>query len=54
MHAAGVGIGDRALDEHGPLTRGNEGEVVTQFDMSAITEVGLLKMVRFWIGHCSQ
>ncbi len=44
VHAAGVVIGDRALDEHVPLTRGNEGEVVTQFDMSAITEVGLLKM----------
>lgn len=44
VHAAGVVIGDRALDEHVPLTRGNEGEVVTQFDMGAITEVGLLKM----------
>jgi len=37
-------IGDRPLDEHIPLTRGNEGEVVTQYDMGAITEVGLLKM----------
>lgn len=44
IHAAGVVIGDRALDEHLPLTRGNEGEVVTQYDMGAITEVGLLKM----------
>ncbi len=44
IHAAGVVIGDRALDEHVPLTRGNEGEVVTQYDMGAITEVGLLKM----------
>ncbi len=44
VHAAGVVIGDRALDEHVPLTRGNEGEVVTQYDMSAITDVGLLKM----------
>ncbi len=44
VHAAGVVIGDRALDEHVPLTRGNEGEVVTQYDMGAITEVGLLKM----------
>ena len=44
VHAAGVVIGDRPLDEHVPLTRGNEGEVVTQFDMGAITEVGLLKM----------
>ena len=44
IHAAGIVIGDRALDEHVPLTRGNEGEVVTQYDMGAITEVGLLKM----------
>ncbi|MEM9237310.1 MAG: DNA polymerase III subunit alpha [Verrucomicrobiota bacterium] len=44
IHAAGVVIGDRRLDDHVPLTRGNEGEVVTQYDMGAITEVGLLKM----------
>ena len=44
VHAAGVVIGDRSLDEHVPLTRGNEGEVVTQYDMKAITDVGLLKM----------
>jgi DNA polymerase-3 subunit alpha len=44
IHAAGIVIGDRPLDQHVPLTRGNEGEVVTQYDMNAITEVGLLKM----------
>ena len=44
VHAAGVVIGDRPLDQHVPLSRGNEGEVVTQYDMGAITEVGLLKM----------
>jgi DNA polymerase III subunit alpha len=44
IHAAGVVIGDRPLDDHVPLTRGNEGEIVTQYDMGAITEVGLLKM----------
>ena len=44
VHAAGVVIGDRPLDNHVPLTLGNEGEVVTQFDMGAITYVGLLKM----------
>ncbi|MCP5536935.1 MAG: DNA polymerase III subunit alpha [Akkermansiaceae bacterium] len=44
VHAAGVVIGDRALDDHCALTRGNEGEVVTQCDMNAITELGLLKM----------
>ena len=44
VHAAGVVIGDRNLDEHCALTRGNEGEVVTQCDMNSITELGLLKM----------
>ena len=44
VHAAGIVIGDRDLDEHCALTRGNEGEVVTQCDMNAITEIGLLKM----------
>lgn len=44
VHAAGVVIGDRELDEHVPLTRDNDGGVVTQYDMGAITEVGLLKM----------
>ncbi|MBC7979722.1 MAG: DNA polymerase III subunit alpha, partial [Armatimonadetes bacterium] len=44
VHAAGIVIGDQPLDEHVPLTRGNEGEIVTQYDMGAITEVGLLKM----------
>ncbi len=44
VHAAGVVIGDRNLDEHVALTRAKEGEVVTQCDMGAITEVGLLKM----------
>ncbi len=44
IHAAGIVIGDTDLDKFVPLTRGNEGEVVTQADMGAITEVGLLKM----------
>ena len=44
VHAAGIVIGDRPLDDHIPLTRGNEGEVVTQYAMKAITDVGLLKM----------
>ncbi|NWK55353.1 DNA polymerase III subunit alpha [Verrucomicrobiaceae bacterium N1E253] len=44
VHAAGVVIGDRPLDQHCALTRGNEGEVVTQADMNSITELGLLKM----------
>jgi len=44
VHAAGVVIGDGDLDRHVPLARAKEGEVVTQADMSAITEIGLLKM----------
>ena len=48
MHAAGVVIGDRALDEYVALTRddlGNpKGEVVAQCDMDAIYNAGLLKM----------
>ncbi len=44
VHAAGIVIGDRELDEHVPLTRASEGEVVTQADMGAITDIGLLKM----------
>ncbi len=44
VHAAGVVIGDGDLDRHVPLARAKEGEVVTQADMGAITELGLLKM----------
>lgn len=48
VHAAGVVIGDRPLDEHVALTRDDlsnpQGAVVAQCDMSAISEVGLLKM----------
>lgn len=44
VHAAGVVIGDGDLDAHVPLARAKEGEVVTQADMNAITEIGLLKM----------
>lgn len=48
VHAAGVLIGDRDLDEHVALTRDDlsnpHGQVVAQCDMAAIYEVGLLKM----------
>ncbi|MBR3694855.1 MAG: DNA polymerase III subunit alpha, partial [Akkermansia sp.] len=48
MHAAGVVIGDRPLDEYVALTRDDlsnpHGEVVAQCDMSAIYNAGLLKM----------
>lgn len=44
IHAAGVVIGRDPLVEHVPLRRGDHGEVVTQFDMKGIEELGLLKM----------
>lgn len=48
VHAAGVLIGDRDLDEHVALTRDDlsdpHGQVVAQCDMGAIYEVALLKM----------
>ncbi len=44
IHAAGIVIGDRDLTDYVPLVRGKEGEVVTQFAMSPLTELGMLKM----------
>ncbi|MDQ3646698.1 MAG: DNA polymerase III subunit alpha [Actinomycetota bacterium] len=44
IHAAGVVIGRDPLIEHVPLKRGEHGEVVTQFDMNGVEELGLLKM----------
>jgi DNA polymerase III subunit alpha len=44
VHAAGVVIGSRDLTEYVPLTRGNEGETVTQYAMSPLSELGMLKM----------
>lgn len=44
IHAAGVVIGDRALDEFIPLCRGKDEEVVTQYAMGPLTDLGMLKM----------
>lgn len=44
VHAAGVVIGSCDLTEYVPLTRGNEGDVVTQLAMAPLTELGMLKM----------
>ncbi|MBC7230168.1 MAG: DNA polymerase III subunit alpha [Actinobacteria bacterium] len=45
IHAAGVVIADDELCKYTPLQRrGSDEEVVTQFDMSTIQEIGLLKM----------
>lgn len=42
-HAAGVVISDGPMDEYLPLYRGKKGEVVTQYDMKLVEEVGLVK-----------
>ncbi|PTY01246.1 DNA polymerase III subunit alpha [Opitutus sp. ER46] len=42
-HAAGIIITDKPLDEFVPLTL-QEGDVTVQFDMGAVTKLGLLKM----------
>ena len=44
VHAAGIVIGSTDLDVYVPLTRGNEDEVVTQYAMGPLTELGMLKM----------
>ncbi len=42
-HAAGVVIGDKPLVEYLPLYKGKKGEVVTQFDMKRVEQIGLVK-----------
>ncbi len=44
MHAAGVVICSRPAEELVPLSRGADGSVTTQFTMTTIEELGLLKM----------
>ncbi|MCX4307587.1 MAG: DNA polymerase III subunit alpha [Acetatifactor sp.] len=44
MHAAGVVICPEAADEFVPLSRGSDGSITTQFPMTTIEELGLLKM----------
>ena len=44
MHAAGVVIGSRSIDEVVPLSRAADGTITTQFTMTTIEELGLLKM----------
>ena len=44
MHAAGVVICPEAADEFVPLSRGSDGSVTTQFPMTTLEELGLLKM----------
>ncbi|MBE2205314.1 MAG: DNA polymerase III subunit alpha [Chthoniobacterales bacterium] len=44
IHAAGVVIADRDLDEFVPLCLGKDKEVVTQYAMGPLTDLGMLKM----------
>ena len=43
VHAAGVVISDRDLSEYIPLTRANDGSIVSQYAMGPLGEVGMLK-----------
>jgi len=44
MHAAGVVISQKEVDEYVPLSLGSDGSVTTQFTMTTLEELGLLKM----------
>ncbi|NLP17199.1 MAG: DNA polymerase III subunit alpha [Clostridiales bacterium] len=44
MHAAGVVISDKSIDEYVPLTRSSDDSITTQFPMVTLEELGLLKM----------
>ncbi len=44
VHAAGVVISQKAVDEYVPLSRGADGVITTQFTMTTLEELGLLKM----------
>jgi DNA polymerase-3 subunit alpha len=44
MHAAGVVIGKESIDEYVPLSRSSDESITTQFTMTTLEELGLLKM----------
>lgn len=44
MHAAGVLISSKAVDEFVPLSRASDGTITTQYIMTTLEELGLLKM----------
>ena len=44
MHAAGVVISQKAVEEYVPLSRAADGSVTTQFTMTTLEQLGLLKM----------
>lgn len=43
VHAAGVVLGSRDLSDFIPLTRANDGSIVSQYSMAPLTDVGMLK-----------
>lgn len=44
MHAAGVVISNKSVDEYVPLSRASDGTITTQYIMTTLEELGLLKM----------
>lgn len=44
IHAAGVVISDEELSNYTPLQQKGDGEIVTQYAMSAVQKIGLLKI----------
>lgn len=44
MHAAGVVISQKSVDEYVPLSKASDGTITTQFTMTTLEELGLLKM----------
>ncbi|MBS5933920.1 MAG: DNA polymerase III subunit alpha [Clostridiales bacterium] len=44
MHAAGVVISKASIDEYVPLSRASDDTITTQFPMTTLEELGLLKM----------
>ncbi len=44
MHAAGVVISQKDVDEYVPLSRAQDGSITTQFTMTTLEELGLLKI----------
>ncbi|MBQ9765088.1 MAG: DNA polymerase III subunit alpha [Lachnospiraceae bacterium] len=44
MHAAGVVICDKAASEYVPLSKASDGQITTQYTMTTLEELGLLKM----------
>ena len=44
MHAAGVVISQKDVEEYVPLSRAQDGSITTQFTMTTLEELGLLKM----------